>query len=199
MDQELYAYPPKVIDTAGGTMVWMLLRALYGLRQSPQLFYRHLRLVLEKLGFKCLLSDATFYYKTGKDGPIYLVIHVDDVMLGAGANDTEEFFVEINKVMTLKRGVAITADDPVRYLGKYYQRSAGGKSFLIWIPEAYLQLIIEEVGLTGCKPVSTPGVHDLRPSTSAEKALWEELLDPDDVYLYRREVGRLRYNCARAS
>jgi Reverse transcriptase (RNA-dependent DNA polymerase) len=48
LDEEIYYQPPEGYWRPDST--WLLLRALYGLKQSPLLWYRDFTAVLEDLG-----------------------------------------------------------------------------------------------------------------------------------------------------
>jgi hypothetical protein len=67
-------------------MVWLLLQALYGLKQSAFLWYDCFTEALEALGFKPLPNDICVYIRI--DGASYIIIYVDDA-LGA-ASTTQE-------------------------------------------------------------------------------------------------------------
>jgi len=61
-------------------------------------------------------------------------------------------------------------------------------------PEDLLRGDGQEAGLEGARAASTPGTSELKPSTAEEKAIWEDPLDDEWSWLYRRLVGKLRWS-----
>ena len=193
MDREVYVWPPKVIQESSEPTVWLLLKALYGIRQSPRLFFQHVRTQLTALGLKCCRCDPTFYFKRSQGGPIFVVIHVDDVLIAARPVDLDWFFDGVGSTMSLKRGSAIGVDEPTKYLGKFYQKLRDGTGYQVWIPEEYFNELLTELRLESAKPAPTPGTTEVKPSSMEEKAIWEDALDDEWAWLYRRSVGKLRF------
>lgn len=194
LDEDLYMYPPKVVSTRGQiyNKVWKLLKALYGVRRSPQLFYRHLKQVLQSLGFQALKSDPCMFWKPPDDqGPgIFLVVHVDDLLVAGREQQVEWVFEEIQKGMLLKKGATIE-QRPVKFLGEMIRRCEEG--FEIWLDSSYYAELFELLGLGQARAVSTPLTKDIKPSTSEEKFQWEKPLDQASHHLYRQIVGKLRF------
>jgi hypothetical protein len=67
------------------SMILGLLRSLYGLQQSPMIWYGTIREYLEGLGFMCSRLDGGFFILS-KDGivKLMLLIFVDDLLLIGG-------------------------------------------------------------------------------------------------------------------
>jgi hypothetical protein len=62
-------------------LVCLLLRALYGLKQSPRLWQQTLRTELAKLGFYLLTSDNYIYATERGLKGIIILTYVDDFLL----------------------------------------------------------------------------------------------------------------------
>jgi hypothetical protein len=70
-----------------------LRRSIYGLRQSPKNFNRHLHnfLVSDKVGFEACPSDPALYKRKSALGSVYACIWVDDILAGGDAAAVADF------------------------------------------------------------------------------------------------------------
>jgi Reverse transcriptase (RNA-dependent DNA polymerase) len=57
-----------------------LQRALYGLRQARLAWWKELKSSMNKLGFKCLVSDAGLFVCKDFKEIIIAIVYVDDAM-----------------------------------------------------------------------------------------------------------------------
>jgi hypothetical protein len=63
------------------THVWKLKKALYGLKQAPRAWYGRIDSFLMSMGFTKSKVDPNLYFKIVDDGPIILLLYVDDLFL----------------------------------------------------------------------------------------------------------------------
>ena len=56
-------------------------KSLYGLKQSPRMWYKKIDTYMLGLGFKRRKEDHCVYFKLIGDNLIYLVLYVDDMLL----------------------------------------------------------------------------------------------------------------------
>jgi len=61
--------------------VCKLKKALYGLKQAPRTWYGRIDGFLMSLGFTKSKADSNLYYKVVDDGPMILLLYVDDLFL----------------------------------------------------------------------------------------------------------------------
>ena len=61
MTTEMYVIPPKEFYPYGGVL-WLLRKAMYGLRGSPKAWQDHFAEVVELLGGKRMKSEPNVYY-----------------------------------------------------------------------------------------------------------------------------------------
>jgi hypothetical protein len=61
--------------------VWKLIRALYGLKQSPHEWYHTLRIFLHELGFVISRADDGFFILVKDDTTLILSVYVDDMLI----------------------------------------------------------------------------------------------------------------------
>ena len=88
LDELVTVKPPKDCRNDPKEM-WLLLKALYGLRRAPKLWAEHFRKILQKLGWKATHYDPSVYYHA-ESGSL-LLIHVDDILLSADYDFGAEF------------------------------------------------------------------------------------------------------------
>ena len=82
VDHEIYVEPPEGYPEANG-MVLKLNRSLYGLKQSPRVWYFRLRTFLESKGWKaCQHDQSVFMHPDG----MYMTVYVDDLLI-FGSNE----------------------------------------------------------------------------------------------------------------
>ncbi len=83
--------------------VGLLLRALYGLKQSPRLWQEKLRSELGKLGYKPLQADQCIYTADAGIGGIVVVTYVDDFLLiGPDIKAINKLKLELSRVFSMK-------------------------------------------------------------------------------------------------
>jgi hypothetical protein len=76
IDREIYMQPPPGYEEIGCVL---LRKSLYGLRQSPRIWYDTLIHEFHSLGFRETVSDSCVFYHTTKR--FYILIWVDDIIL----------------------------------------------------------------------------------------------------------------------
>ena len=62
-------------------LVCKLNKSLYGLKQSPRMWYQKFDTSIRGLGFTRSKEDRCVYFKLIADRVIYLVLYVDDMLL----------------------------------------------------------------------------------------------------------------------
>ena len=84
--------PPKGVPVAPGHVL-QLARAMYGLKNAPLLFNRHLDTSLGKLHFKRSHYDPCVYFRRDSDGGLLiLAVVVDDILLAASSKAKTDNF-----------------------------------------------------------------------------------------------------------
>jgi hypothetical protein len=84
LEEEIYIKIPDGYPVKKGqeNMVLRLLKNLYGLKQAPYAWNKEIDEFLKSLGFKQLQSDRCIYIGNWKGETIYLLIFVDDIIIG---------------------------------------------------------------------------------------------------------------------
>ena len=81
--------PPPELGLGPG-WVWVLNRALYGLREAAKRFQEYLKEILQSMGFQSCLAEPTPYYN--KTTGVRTVIHVDDPLTAGSDEEIIKFF-----------------------------------------------------------------------------------------------------------
>ena len=82
MDETIYTEKPKnFVIGDSKSMVCILKKSLYGLKQSPYLWYHKFHKIISLFGFVINLADECIYHKFSGRKYIFLVLYVDDILL----------------------------------------------------------------------------------------------------------------------
>lgn len=82
--EQMLMEPPPGADF-DNDYLFLLLRSLYGLRQSAHHWHKEIKGTLIKHGFTCLVADQGIYVRYNKNGDLQcaLALHVDDCLVSA--------------------------------------------------------------------------------------------------------------------
>jgi hypothetical protein len=82
LEEEIYMKQPKGYVVKGNKeLVCKLKKSLYGLKQSPRMWYQKFDTYMLGLGFKRRKEDHYVHFRLIGDHLIYLVLYVDDMLL----------------------------------------------------------------------------------------------------------------------
>eukprot|EP00253_Pinus_taeda_P025266 PITA_25266 len=82
LGEEIYMKQPEGFAVKGKKeLVCKLKKSLYGLKQSPRMWYQKFDTFIRGLGFTRSKADHCVYFKLIGDRVIYLVLYVDDMLL----------------------------------------------------------------------------------------------------------------------
>ena len=88
LEEEVYMKPPTGFCTETPGLVCRLRKSIYGLRQSPRCWFSKLRTSLLTYGFSQSKSDySMFSMRTGTGSEIYILVYVDDLIIGGNDHD----------------------------------------------------------------------------------------------------------------
>ncbi|KAG2406196.1 Retrovirus-related Pol polyprotein from transposon RE1 Retro element 1 [Vigna angularis] len=181
LEEEIYMeQPPGFVAQGESGLVCKLRRSLYGLKQSPRAWFGKFSQVVQKFGLKrCEADHSVFYGHYSPDKCVYLMVYVDDIVI------TGNDITRINQLKNHLFNHFQTKD-----LGrlKYFLgiEVAQSKEGVIISQRKYALDILEETGLTNCKPIDNP----MDPNQKLMTDQGEPFSDPER---YRRLVGKLIY------
>ncbi|KAE8886048.1 hypothetical protein PF003_g29739 [Phytophthora fragariae] len=181
LEEEVYMVPPEGINIRDG-MVCRLRRSLYGLKQTAAVWHKTIRSVFIAFGFKQCKSDPCLFVRVGQNEPVYIVLYVDDLLIGCEAEEEASSIAEaLGARFRLK-----SLGDARFILGmKLHYNTQKGELF---VGQAqYISRMIARFGQADAHPVRNPNVigQDLRASDEHPKL--------DAKKPYRELVGSLLY------
>jgi Reverse transcriptase (RNA-dependent DNA polymerase) len=115
IDREIYVEQPLYFiedKTTPQRQVLHLLKALYGLRQSPRLWFHKLDRSLREIGFKRVVNEQCLYILRNHNGVIIITVHVDDIVLASNSkllmSETKKKLGQYFKLTDLGKVATIT-------------------------------------------------------------------------------------------
>ncbi|KAK6119428.1 hypothetical protein DH2020_046828 [Rehmannia glutinosa] len=155
LDEDVYMVPPERYSKASPGQVCHLNRSLYGLKQASRQWNVEFCSKLVEFGFVQSPNDHCLFCKKSADSFLALVVYVDDVLVtGSNLADIDALKSNLHKLFTIK-----DLGHAKYFLGLEIARSSSG-TYLN--QRKYILDILKDVGLLGCKPVSTPFPHGLK-------------------------------------
>lgn len=147
LEEELYMRPPLGIPELKGK-IWRLHKAIYGLKQAANAWHAKLSAELCTFGFTPCLTDPCLFIKKTGERRTYLLVYVDDMLIGG----------ELSDVLLAKQHVAKcfkTKDLGVAYyfLGFLIHRDAFG---IRLTQEQYTKVVLERFGYEKAHAKRTP-------------------------------------------
>ena len=182
LEEEVYMQqPPGFEDSSRPNFVCKLDKALYGLKQAPRAWYARLSNKLMQLGFKSSKADTSLFFFNKGGIQIFVLVYVDDIIV---ASSTEKATTAL--LQDLQEEFALKDLGRLHYfLGIEVTHVKDG---IVLTQDKYASDLLKRVGMSECKPVTTPL------STSEKLSLYEgDLLGPNDATNYRSIVGALQY------
>jgi hypothetical protein len=180
MDEEVYCYAPQGFEIPG--MVIRLLKALYGLRRSPKLWYDELTAYLATLDFIPCPEDPCIL--TRKADSLIIFIFVDDMLL-IGRPAQTDTIKQLKSQLDQKYGIA-DLGDATSFLNIRITRDLGNRK--LWLTQdAYIDKLIARFHLEGSRKVSTPLPPGYDPSLNEGQATEGQIKE------YQQKIGSVIY------
>ncbi|CAH9118288.1 unnamed protein product [Cuscuta europaea] len=177
--EDVYMKPPQGLNIPHTDLVCKLQRSLYGLKQASRNWNQKLNSALIHLGYKQSSADPSLFIKIQTDFITILLVYVDDIVL-SGNNISEIQSVKQYLHQTFK----IKDLGPLRFfLGLEMARSQKG---IILNQRKYCLELINEAGLLGSKPATTPSDPNVKLLADQGNVLV-------DSTIFRRLIGKLLY------
>ena len=143
VEEEIYMEQPEGFEIDGKNMVCRLLRSLYGLKQSAQVWNCMLWDHLLANGYKQLYSDHGLYY----NGMILIAVYIDDLAI-AGPRDLEAIN-EAKKMLELAFNMKDLGECEHLLSMSIIQGPDGTISIG---QQGYIEAMLREFGLKNCNP-----------------------------------------------
>ena len=137
--------------------VCLLLRALYGLKQSGYLWYVLFKKKLISMGFESMLEEPCLFINTALQ--IHIILYVDDALIASdSAAKISQFYESIKTSFPIK-----IIGEPNRFLGCDINREG---PHMTLDQTAYIKSFLHAIGMQDCNPVSIPMNTGWKPDDS---------------------------------
>ena len=186
-DIEVFMQQPEGFHQGRDDWVCKLLKGIYGLKQSGQLWYERLGKALEEMGFIRLESDSSIYIWS-KDGvKVIIPVFVDDLTLvSKSKKDIDRVKSDLSKIFKMKDLGPTTF-----LLGIQVDHNREARTLSL-SQRQYILDMLTRFNMTDCKPVTTPMEPGLRLTTDTSPLNAEDAAEMKTVP-YMNAVGALNY------
>ena len=188
--RRIYIELPSADPQSGGNVVGMLVKALYGTRDAPQIWQHEVRRTLKSIGFRQSVVQPSVYFHDVHE--VMLLVHVDDFLIAATQVSLDWVYTEMSKVYELKRNILSSSPDDAHVVS-YLNRK------LKWDVHNYMsyegdtkhtEMLLREWGLVQCKSVSSTLTKEL-----AEHVDQGAALSATESSRVRRSIARVNFMC----
>lgn len=179
LEEEVYMETPPGFTCHLGK-VCKLRKSIYGLKQSPRVWFSHFAKVITTKGYTQGQTDDTMFFRYSAQGKMsILIVYVDDIILtGDDYSEMENLKSYLNTKFQLK-----DLGSMKYFLEMEVAHNRGG---IVISQRKYTLDLLKETGMLGCKPAETP--MELKHKLGIDDG------DKDiDKERYQRLVGRLIY------
>ncbi|KFZ24291.1 hypothetical protein V502_01231 [Pseudogymnoascus sp. VKM F-4520 (FW-2644)] len=178
LDKPVYMRPPKDIKLPHGFCL-MVIRALYGLKQSPRAWYQKLRTTLISWGWRMSAYDPCVFINDSTG--LILEVHVDDInVMGRDLQTILEFKTQISQTFQMT-----DEGECSWYLGMHVEQKTGEIRIH---QKKYIDEIVAKYGFSDAAPVKTPLDKDIKLSTQDDYTA-----HPKFRKEYQSKVGSLNF------
>ncbi|PKU63435.1 Retrovirus-related Pol polyprotein from transposon TNT 1-94 [Dendrobium catenatum] len=180
LNETIFMKQPKGFeDDNQPNYVCKLNKTIYGLKQSPRMWFHMLSTHLQSIGFVAGKADSSMFIFSKDDVQLFMVIYVDDILLTGNKNEMiTSTITQLKTKFDMKHlGLAHS------FLGIQITRT--NNSFFL-SQSQYANTILDTAGMSNCKPLANPSY------TKTPVPLAQEVLG-NDPKLYRHLVGSLQY------
>jgi len=181
IDANIYMELPRTEWDADGQACFVkLLKSIYGLKQSGELWNKRLNKILIDAGFTRSFSDPCLYFKYYEGfGKTFVCVYVDDILYAATSRLLADVFEDV-----IRRGVRKVSllGDAKKFLGMEITRDLE-KNTITLKQTDYIKEMAATENATASKFPSTPAASTVH--------LLE--IPPGDLPPMRSIVGKLRY------
>jgi Reverse transcriptase (RNA-dependent DNA polymerase) len=180
LEEEVYmTLPPCHKNTSDPSLVCKLRKTIYGLKQSPRVWYAKLNSFLLKNNFVKSTADYSMFINHSGKSTTVILVYVDDIIIIGNDND------EIKKVKQLLKN-----EFDIKDLGtlSYFLRIeiAHSSKGLFLSQRKYVLDLLKETDKLGAKPTGTPIETNIKLGLEDGEPL-------PDIGQYQRLIGKLIY------
>ncbi|MBY3556005.1 hypothetical protein HGI15_21915, partial [Modestobacter lapidis] len=188
LEEEIYMKQPEGFVARGKeNLVCKLEKSLYGLKQSPRMWYQKFDSYAQQIGFTRSHADHCVYVKREGEMFVILTLYVDDMLLIG--NSTK--MIRTVKDLLAKQFEMKDLGAANFILGMHIRRDRARRR--LWLgQERYIEGILKKFNMTDCKPVGTPMSVGVKLSAEQSPQNEEEKEQMASIP-YASAVGSLMY------
>eukprot|EP00253_Pinus_taeda_P029437 PITA_29437 len=168
LEEEIYMKEPEGFAVKGKKeLVCKLKKSLYGLKQSPRIWYQKFDTFIRGLGFTRSKEDHSVYFKLIGDCVIYLVLYVDDMFLvGNGKEIIQDLKTQLSSKFDMKDLGAANY-----ILGMEIKRDRTKRK--LWLNQRkYVETTLQRFNMQDSKPLKVPILVGVRFMSKPGKENW---------------------------
>ena len=185
LEEIIYMRQPEgFVEKGKERFVCLLKKGLYGLKQAGRCWNHTIDPALRQLGLTPLDKDNCVYLHRSNGEAIIICLYVDDLFLFTASTRLLKQFKEGLKVKFEMEDLG----EAKLVLGMQITRDRAKRSLTI-SQQAYLEKLMERLGMMGMNAVSTPMV----PNAILTKAPPDHIASKQDVSWYQSVIGSLMY------
>ena len=186
MDAHVYMKQPEGYSD-GTDRVCKLVKSLYGLKQSPRMWYERLSSALKRHGFHTSDYDDALFINLGLLPPVWCLVYVDDILMMSSSQDN----LNICAAKLRSEFEMTVSDEPSQYLGMNVQKNMKTGEITI-SQEKYVQNMVKRYDVEPPRKTYTPLIPPVEHVNKADKPSMSQ-------YEYQAKVGSLIYaaTCSR--
>lgn len=113
-------HPPPMLEVPPGMKI-LITKSLYGLKQSPLMWYQEMTRTLLSLGLKESHNDECLFFGTVNGKKVILVLYVDDMLVAGEDTAASDLLAAISKVYKIT-----IEDKPTKFLGIHLEQRPDG-------------------------------------------------------------------------
>ncbi|RYC77689.1 hypothetical protein BFJ63_vAg19437, partial [Fusarium oxysporum f. sp. narcissi] len=170
MDEEVYTTCPPGYGQSG--KVWRLLKALYGLRKSPKLWFNELASFLKDLGFQYCPNETCILINN--DTQLILFLYVDDLLIIA----QPEYLQQVNNFKAAEHSNYEIKDvgEAISFLNIRILQDVNAKR--LWIcQDGYINKLGVKFGIDQSMRTATPLTSSYRPQPFEGQATIKQITE----------------------
>ena len=118
MTERILMRPPSEYSP-NGDCLWLLKRAMYGLKQVPALWQTHFTKVMTELGFHRCKTDSNLYCHDSTE--LYVLRYVDDLLVCGTPERTKELINRLSQEVLLKTESELKPQNFYRFLRSNFE------------------------------------------------------------------------------
>ena len=180
LDEVIYIKQPHPFTTKLDK-VCKLIKASYGLKHAPNVWYKTVVEFLKKLRFVRLELDHGIFIS--KDKQLFIAVYVDDLLFfGANISRLEDIQQKLRDQFKMT-----DLGDISHYLGMEVDYVVGEKITLC--QSTYLKKVLDRFKMTGCKPATVP----MNPGVANSLLPYDGNADKATIKWYQSAIGSLMW------